>query len=69
MIDLSSNKTHNPDDFNWDVENGRKPNTKLKRIPSGSKVYCHEPYAQELLDAYNNYFGEVSGNVSLSKDQ
>ena len=28
MIDLSSNKTHNPDDFNWDVENGRKPNTK-----------------------------------------
>ena len=68
MIDLSSNKTHNPDDFNWDVENGRKPNTKLKRIPSGSKVYCHEPYAQELLDAYNNYFGDVSGNMSLSKD-
>jgi hypothetical protein len=56
MIDLSSTKTHNPDDFNWEVKNGRKPNTKLKRIHNGSIIYCHETYAQELLDVYNNYF-------------
>jgi len=68
MIDLPSTKTHNPDDFNWEVENGRKPNTKLKRIPNGSKIYCHEPYAQELLDAYNNYFEGVPESMSLSKD-
>ena len=68
MIDLSSTKTHNPDDFNWEVKNGRKPNTKLKRIHNGSKIYCHESYAQELLDIYNNYFREVPENMSLSKD-
>ena len=68
MIDFSSTNTHNPDDFNWDVANGRKPNTKLKRIPNGSKIYCHEPYAQELLDAYNNYFEGVPESMSLSKD-
>jgi ribosomal protein S1 len=68
MIDLTSTKTHNPDDFNWEVVNGRNPNTKLKRIRSGSKIYCHESYAQELLDIYNNYFREVPENMSLSKD-
>jgi small subunit ribosomal protein S1 len=68
MIDLSSTKTHNPDDFNWEVVNGRNPNTKLKRIRSGSKIYCHESYAQEILDIDNNYFREVPENMSLSKD-
>jgi len=68
MIDFSSTNTPNSDDFNWDVRNGRTPNTKLKRIPSGSKIYCHEPYAQELLDAYNNYFEGSSSNTVFSKD-
>jgi ribosomal protein S1 len=68
MIDFTSTNIYNPDDFSWDIGNGRNPNTKLKRIPSGSKIYCHEPYAQELLDGYNNYFKEVPENMSLSKD-
>ncbi len=68
MIDFSSTNTPNSDDFNWEVGNGRIPNTKLKRIPNGSKIYCHEPYAQELLDAYNNYFEGTTSNTVFSKD-
>ena len=68
MIDFSSANTPNHEDFNWEVQNGRKPNTKLKRIPAGSKIYCHEPYAQELLDAYNRYFDGAPLNQDYSKD-
>ena len=68
MIDFSSANTPNHEDFNWEVQNGRKPNTKLKRIPEGSKIYCHEPYAQELLDAYNRYFDGTTANQDFSKD-
>ena len=46
------------EDFDWDSNpSGRAINTKLKRVPNGMKVYCHEPYAQTLLDLYNNFFG------------
>lgn len=68
MIDFSSTDTKNNEDFNWEVQNGRKPNKKLKRIPEGSKIFCHEPYAQEALDAYNRYFSEAVGNGDFSKD-
>jgi ribosomal protein S1 len=39
------------DDFNWDLPNGLTINKKIKG-PEGHKVYCHEPYAQELADLY-----------------
>lgn len=69
MIDFSSRNTPN-EDFDWDAlaKNGRKPNTKLKRIPAGSTIYCHEPYAQELLDAYNRYFDGAPSTQDFSKD-
>ena len=39
------------DDFDWDLPNGLTINKKIK-APEGHKVYCHEPYAQELADLY-----------------
>jgi len=68
MIDFSLENTQNAEDFNWEIQNGRKLNTRLKRIPGGSKIYCHESYAQEALDIYNGYFHENLGNGDFNKD-
>jgi len=58
------------DDFDWESNpSGRAINTRLKRVPSGMKVYCHEPYAQSLLDFYNNYLGNDTSEMgTFSKD-
>ena len=58
----------NTNDFNWDIQNGVKPNKKLKRVPNGFKVYCHEPYAQALLDSYNQYFSGSPQIDDYAKD-
>ena len=58
----------NTNDFNWDLQDGMKPNKKLKRVASGFKVYCHEPYAQALLDSFNQYFSGTSQIDDYSKD-
>jgi ribosomal protein S1 len=39
------------ENFDWDVPNGLVVNSKIK-APEGSKIYSHEPYAQELADLY-----------------
>jgi ribosomal protein S1 len=39
------------DNFDWDIPNGLSINHKIK-ASEGSKVYCHEAYAQELADLY-----------------
>jgi len=55
MIEKKTSYTPN-DDFNWDLyENGYNGGTKLVinrkvKAKKGDKVYCHEPYAQELYD-------------------
>jgi ribosomal protein S1 len=56
MNQFSNETNTNTQDFNWDLQNGIKPNKKLKRVQSGFKVYCHEPYAQDMLDSYSQFF-------------
>jgi ribosomal protein S1 len=69
MTEFLQNQNLGEKEFNWDLlMNGRKPNTKLKGIPSGTKVYCHEPYAQDLLEKYSGYFGVSVTPEELSKD-
>lgn len=58
----------NTQDFNWDLQNGIKPNKKLKRVPAGFKVYCHEPYAQSMLDSYNQFFAGSPQIDDYAKD-
>jgi ribosomal protein S1 len=54
----------NPD-FDWDLyersgSNKLVENTKIKKKPGDtSKVYCHEPYAQELYDLYMGYSSDI----------
>jgi ribosomal protein S1 len=43
------------DNFDWDIPNGLSINHKVKS-PDGAKVYCHEPYAQELADLYHSTY-------------
>jgi len=62
MTHFSRENETNLIDFDWNIQNGNKPNRKLKRVPDGFKVYCHEPYAQGLLDLFNSYF---SGNTQI----
>ena len=62
------------DDFDWDLPNGLTINKKIK-APEGHKVYCHEPYAQELADLYYKSYSNleigpkdlVDGSVYLCK--
>lgn len=47
------------DDFNWEkYENwdgtGLHVNPNIKGVPPKTKVFCHEPYAQEMFDLYNS---------------
>lgn len=51
------------EDFDWNLLNGYVVNRKVK-TQDGSKVYCHEPYAQE---AYNQFFDQI-GDKDISKD-
>ncbi len=39
------------ENFEWDLPNGLSINSKIKS-PAGSKIYCHEPYAEELAELY-----------------
>jgi ribosomal protein S1 len=39
------------ENFEWDLPNGLSINSKVKS-PAGSKIYCHEPYAEELAELY-----------------
>ena len=53
------------ENFDWDVPNGLVVNTKIKS-PEGSKIYSHEPYAQELADLYfKSYTNLDSGSKDL----
>lgn len=54
----------NPEEFDWNVSGKFKPNSKIKST-SGSKVYCHEPYAQDLLEKYESTYHLLEGG---SKD-
>jgi ribosomal protein S1 len=53
-------------EINWDQKSSFSPNRKIKNS-GGMKVYCHEPYAQELLDAYNKYSSGLDW-TNLTKD-
>jgi ribosomal protein S1 len=53
-------------EINWELTKGFSPNRKLKNA-GGMKVYCHEPYAQSMLDAYNNYTAGTDWE-NLTKD-
>ena len=53
-------------EINWDQFKTFSPNKKLKNA-GGMKVYCHEPYAQVLLDAYNQSASGFDWD-NLSKD-
>jgi ribosomal protein S1 len=50
------------EEFDWDIPNGMALNMKI-RIPEGSKVYCHAPYAQELADLYFATFSQQADFV------
>jgi ribosomal protein S1 len=39
------------ENFEWDLPNGLTLNTKIKS-PEGSKIYCHDEYAEELGNLY-----------------
>ena len=52
------------ENFDWDVPNGLVVNSKIK-APGGSKIYSHEPYAQELADLYFKSYTDLDNG---SKD-
>jgi len=54
----------NPEEFDWNVSGKFKPNSKIKAL-DGSKVYCHEPYAEELYKKYESTYHLLDGG---SKD-
>jgi ribosomal protein S1 len=39
------------ENFEWELPNGLAINSKIKS-PAGSKIYCHEPYAEDLAKLY-----------------
>lgn len=39
------------ENFKWELPNGLSLNSKIKS-PAGSRIYCHEPYAEELAELY-----------------
>jgi hypothetical protein len=39
------------ENFEWELPNGLALNSKIKS-PAGSRIYCHEPYAEELAELY-----------------
>ena len=58
----------NFEDFNWEKYEhwngtGLQSNPKIKGQDNKTKVFCHEPYAQDLADLYNN-----SPNKFIRKD-
>lgn len=53
------------EEFDWDLPNKMAVNQKVK-VPEGSKVYCHESYAQELSDLYfSNFENSLEGSKDL----
>lgn len=56
------------EDFNWDVCNGRNVNKRLKNVPFDMRVYCHEFYAQNLLDFYTGTLSKIQDSFNFSKD-
>jgi ribosomal protein S1 len=52
------------EDFNWDVPNGFTVNQKV-RTKDGSKVYCHEPYAQDVYDKMFDFMGDKAYTKDL----
>ena len=54
----------NPEEFDWNVSGKFKPNSKIKAL-NGSKVYSHEPYAEELIKKYESTYHLLDGG---SKD-
>ena len=65
-------KSYTPDkNFDWDLyEDGYNGGNilvvnKNVKCRKGDKVYCHEPYAQEMADRISSYFG---GKVFGAKD-
>ena len=51
-------------EFDWDLPNKMAVNQKIKS-PEGSKVYCHESYAQDLA---NLYFKNFETSLKSGKD-
>lgn len=71
MISLEKFNVAPDDNFDWSIyENGYNgggrlvPNKKVK-TKNHQKVYCHEPYAQDLYDLYE---GNLSGQTFTAKD-
>ena len=54
----------NSEEFDWNVSGKFKPNARIKAL-DGSKVYCHEPYAEELYKKYEATYHMLDGG---SKD-
>jgi len=54
----------NSEEFDWNVSGKFKPNARIKAL-DGSKVYCHEPYAEELYKKYESTYHMLDGG---SKD-
>ena len=64
------------DTFEWDVPSRLTVNNKIKSA-KGNKIFCHEPYAQELAELYFDSYGSsdyelepkdlVDGSVYLCK--
>jgi len=53
------------DNFDWNLTDGLTINKNIK-VPGGHKIYCHEPYAQELAELYfNSYEGLDFGSKDL----
>jgi ribosomal protein S1 len=54
----------NSEEFDWNVSGKFKPNSRFKTL-DGAKVYCHEPYADELYKKYEATYHLLDGG---SKD-
>ncbi len=54
----------NSEEFDWNVSGKFKPNSRIKAL-DGAKVYCQEPYAEELYKKYEATYHMLDGG---SKD-
>jgi len=54
------------EEFSWDNPNGFKPNKKIKNN-HGMIVYCHEDYAEKMVEAYEKHSSGLDW-TNLSKD-
>ena len=53
------------EEFDWTLPNKRATNTKVKS-PDGTKVYCHDSYAQALSDMC--FYGNFTDDLTVGKD-